>query len=174
MDAKRAISALFPLLMIAAGCLPLLKSAPAQVAVSPQASFPAQFEGRAIYRQPLTEREEAFLKDFPGEIARFTDGSREILFRVVNRPTRQLHSSGDCLKAAGYSIEHQPMRLSETGEQWGCFTAGRNGARVAVCERVYDSGGQSFSDVSSWFWSAILGRTEGPWVAVTVASQTNT
>jgi hypothetical protein len=27
-----------------------------------------------------------------------------------------------------------------------------------------------WTDASSWYWAAILGRTRGPWLAVTVAT----
>src|SRR5262245_13037243 len=49
-----------------------------------QAAFPgwpAQLEGRNLTQLPLSPREERFAADFPGRVARFTDGHREIIIR---------------------------------------------------------------------------------------------
>jgi hypothetical protein len=40
---------------------------------------------------------------------------------------------------------------------------------MQVCERIYDQAGASWTDVSSWYWDAALGRSQGPWMAVAVA-----
>jgi len=50
---------------------------------------------------------------------------------------------------------------------WRCFVAERNGERVRVCERIVDARGEGFVDASSWFWAATLGRSSGPWRAMT-------
>jgi len=41
---------------------------------------------------------------------------------------------------------------------------------VRVCERIEDARGLAFTDASAWFWAAQLGRSTGPWRAVTVAT----
>src|SRR5262245_8451285 len=60
--------------------------------------WPSTFEGRSLRELPLSEREERFGAGFPGRIARFTDGQRELIIRWVAAPTRQLHSAADCFR----------------------------------------------------------------------------
>lgn len=131
--------------------------------------WPEQFEGRGLQRLSLTEQERGFAQGFPGEIARFTDGSREIVMRWIQRPSRKLHPAADCFKGAGYTTVPKPIRIDAVGQHWGCFSAKQNGTQLHVCERIYDTTGKSWSDVSSWYWSAMLGNTPGPWWAVTIA-----
>jgi hypothetical protein len=54
----------------------------------------------------------------------------------------------------------------------GCFDASRGGTRLRVCESIRDSAGGEWTDVSSWYWAALLGRSSGPWWATTVAERT--
>lgn len=131
--------------------------------------WPTQFEGHNLIRLELTAQERLFGRDFPGHIARFTDGSREIIIRWVQRPTRRLHPAADCLKGVGYEVTPRPIRRDHEGRQWGCFDATRQHKRLRVCERIGDGQQRSWSDVSSWYWAAMLQRTEGPWWAITVA-----
>jgi len=37
-------------------------------------------------------------------------------------------------------------------------------------ERIEDARGLAFTDASAWFWAAQLGRSTGPWQAITVAT----
>jgi hypothetical protein len=57
------------------------------------------------------------------------------------------------------------MRRGADGRGWGCFAASRGADELRVCERIEDASGRSWSDASSWYWSALSG--EGPWLAVT-------
>src|SRR3712207_7200250 len=50
-------------------------------------------------------------RNFPGAVGKFSDGERELLIRWVTRGTRQLHSTSDCLRGAGYSVTPQPALL---------------------------------------------------------------
>jgi hypothetical protein len=38
-----------------------------------------------------------------------------------------------------------------------------------VCERIVDAKGEAFTDTSHWYWASLLGRSAGPWQAVTTA-----
>ncbi|MGH9838302.1 MAG: archaeosortase/exosortase family protein [Blastocatellia bacterium] len=134
--------------------------------------WPAQLDGRDLKPLPLSAREERFAADFPGRIARFTDGTCEIIVRWVGRETRTLHPASDCLKALGYAIKPLPLRVDEAGHFWSQFEATRDADALRVSERIYSTGGdQSWTDVSSWYWESLLGKTEGPWWAVTVAER---
>jgi hypothetical protein len=136
--------------------------------------WPAEFNGQPLARLELTEDEKGFVRGFPGEIARFTDGDNEIIIRWVEKETRKLHPAADCLKGSGYSVSPIPVREDAEGNFWGCVKAKKDGKSLDVCERVFDSDGHSWSDVSSWYWAAVLGRTDGPWWAMTVASESGT
>lgn len=131
--------------------------------------WPTTFEGRALRELPLTEREERFGAGFPGRIARFTDGQRELIVRWVAAPTRQLHSTEDCFRGLGYSISPAPFWRQEEGPPWNRFLVTRDTSRMVVREAVMDGRGGHWTDVSAWYWSALLGGSEGPWWALTVA-----
>lgn len=132
-------------------------------------SWPTEFEGHPLTQIQLTDKERGFNQDFPGKIGRFTDGSREIIIRYVKRPTRKLHPSVDCLRGSGFEVEPQPISRDQSDQLWGCVLAKRNGKTYKVCERIYDQSGNSWYDVSSWFWSVNLKNKQGPWWAITVA-----
>jgi hypothetical protein len=107
---------LFALSGLLLATAPLWRSAgePAPVsAVFP--GWPTTFEGRALRELPLTEREERFGAGFPGRIARFTDGQRELIVRWVAAPTRQLHSTEDCFRGLGYGVSPAPFWRQEDG-----------------------------------------------------------
>jgi hypothetical protein len=46
--------------------------------------------------------------------------------------------------------------------------AERGAERLRIRERIIDAGGATWTDISSWYWAALLGRSRGPWWAVTV------
>ena len=133
--------------------------------------WPTQFAGRPLYPLTLTAQEQAFTQGFPGQVARFTDGSREIVIRWVQRASRTLHPASDCFQGLGYSVQPQPLRLDSDGAYWGCFQATRSDKRWHVCERITDNQGQGWSDVSAWYWAALLGKSTGPWWTFTVAEE---
>lgn len=130
--------------------------------------FPARFEGRALHALGLSEREAFFVKDFPGDIGRFTDGSREIVIRRVTEATRKLHPSSDCFRATGYTTTPLPVKIDEDKKQWSCFNAARGDEKLRVCERIEASDGREWTDVSAWYWAA-WGAEGGEWWAYTVA-----
>ena len=112
-----------------------------------------------------------FAQRFPGTIARLTDGRQIVVLRDVAVPTRMLHPAADCYRAIGYRIEGE--RLERTAEHADapvqrCFTARKGDVQLRVCEQIEDAHGQRFADTSAWYWAAALGRSQGPWRAVTV------
>ena len=66
-------------------------------------------------------------------------------------------------------IAGERLEVDAAARRWRCFDAERDGRRLRVCERIVDADGQAFTDPSSWFWAALLGRSAGPWRAVTTA-----
>lgn len=142
---------------------------PQNISVPTSMAFPAEFEGRELLDLGLSPREQYFLQDFPGQIGRFTDGSREIIIRRVTEPTRKLHPANDCFRAVGYSTTPLPLKIDERNRPWACFSASKNDDRLRICERIYDTSGNEWTDVSSWYWATF--GTTGEWWAITVAER---
>lgn len=156
-----------PLLLLAglAAAVPLLRDARRDsppIAVK----WPSQFEGRRLTRIPPAPEDSRLGRGFPGAIARFTDGRRQLVLRQIVVATRQLHPARDCFKASGYSIRPAAIRPVPDGVA-SCFEARLGGKTLRICEHIRDSGGRIFSDVSSWYWPALIGTSHGPWLAVT-------
>jgi hypothetical protein len=135
--------------------------------------WPTHFQGRMLTQLPLTAREEAFVRGFPGSVARFTDDERDIVFRWVTRPTRQLHAAEDCYRGLGFAVAAAHVVEDADSTSWRCFVAERSGEKHEVCEQFADPDGRRWSDVSAWYWTATLGGSAGPWLATTVAARTN-
>ena len=133
--------------------------------------FPVQWQGRPLRPLALTALETRFARQFPGTLARLTDGRQVLVWRSVEQPTRMLHPAVDCYQGLGYRIAAQQLERDKEGLLWRCFEATDSaGARLRVCERIVDSGGQGFTDTSAWYWAAALGQSKGPWQALTVAT----
>jgi hypothetical protein len=163
-------SLIIVLLHVTAILLPLSGQSGAEKSVSTKfQGWPTTFENETLTRLPLSEQEATFSAGFPGKIARFSDGKREIIMRYLEQSSRQLHPSADCLKGSGYQIDYQPLRQDREGSLWGCVIAKRDQTRYRVCEQITDSSGKHWYDVSSWFWATLLRQSQGPWLAVTVA-----
>jgi hypothetical protein len=133
-------------------------------------AWPTHFQGRMLSPVPLSEREQVFLSGFPGAVARFTDGERDVVMRWVTQPTRKLHPAEDCYRGLGYEIAQSRIVSDDERTHWRCFTATSSSGNRAVCEQLQDREGRRWTDVSSWFWAAALRRSEGPWLVVTVAA----
>jgi len=131
--------------------------------------WPTRFEGHMLTRLPLSAREKRFYRDFPGRVARFSDGSRQIILRWVKRPTRKLHPAADCYKGLGFRIAPRTITIDKANIRWGAFMVDKPGDRMQVRERIHDQRGNSWTDVSSWYWAALFAPGNGPWWAVTVA-----
>jgi hypothetical protein len=134
--------------------------------------WPTHYEGRALSEMPLTRREAAFVQDFPGRVGRFTDGTREIIVRWVGAPTRRLHAASDCFRGSGYGITPLPVRRDAAGAAMSCFRARHQADDMTVCELIRDERGESWPDVSAWYWNAILAATPAPWWSFVVAERT--
>ena len=131
--------------------------------------WPDSFEGRAIEEVALTSKEAEFYRSFPGEIARFSDGKQQIIFRWIDEPTQHLHPAATCFQGQGFVIQLMDGLVDERGSHWGVFRAIRGEESFVVREQVYTNS-ETWSDISAWYWSATLGRTSGPWCAVMVAT----
>jgi exosortase/archaeosortase family protein len=136
--------------------------------------WPTSVAGHKLTEVASLPEENAFAREFPGAMKRFTDGTNAYFIRSVNRETRQLHPSSDCFRGMGYGITFLPISVDLDGNRWNTFLATKSGLpcrSYVVTERLYDEHGQSWTDVSSWYWAAALGQSRGPWWAITVARQ---
>lgn len=133
--------------------------------------WPQQFEGETLQALSLSEREQRFSDGFPGRIGRFTDGKREVIIRWVTEPTRKLHPASHCFEGTGFQTQPLPIHVDEYGSLWSSFLATRGIEKLRVYERIYNENGQSWPDVSAWYWTAIRQHTSGPWWAVTIAEK---
>jgi hypothetical protein len=158
-------------LALTAAAVPLLPDdAPPPPAAA--SAWPDRFEGRPLTRLAPAPEDRFLARQFPGNVARFSDGGRQIVLRRVVAATRSLHPASDCFRAIGYTVTPAPMRLAPDGQPASCFTATRDGRTLMACEQVRDaSGDQSWPDISSWYWSALLGTSQGPWTAALMVEQ---
>ncbi|MDZ4833343.1 MAG: exosortase/archaeosortase family protein [Candidatus Melainabacteria bacterium] len=143
------------------------------ISKSGESAWPGEFEGCVLKPVKLSSVETKFSSEFPGRIAKFSDGKRTILYRQVNKPTRQLHPSSDCYKGNSFKLRPMAALRDTEGKVWSRFQASKGGRNLEVREIVSDSQGRTWSDTSSWYWSALLGKTQSPWMAVTVATVAN-
>lgn len=140
---------------------------------SPAIEWPRELDGRALRPLAFSAVEQRFADRFPGSVGRFTDGERAIVLRHVLAPTRMLHPATDCYRGAGYRLLSQSLEQeanAPASRLVRCFVAEKGGERLRVCENIVDARGQTFTDTSAWYWAAIMGRSPGPWRAVTMAA----
>jgi hypothetical protein len=164
---------LFIWLCALAACLPWIERSTAISHADNFPGWPLSFEGKVLQTLPLTALEQKFADKFPGRIARFSDGQREVILRWVTHETRKLHPATDCFRGSGYEVHPLAIRLSHTGERWGRFRAKKSGASMMVEERIFNQQGQQWTDVSAWHWAALWRQSTGPWWAVTIAQKEN-
>ena len=131
---------------------------------------PREWNGRSLRPLALGRVEARFAAQFPGRIERLTDEESVLVWREVRTPTRMLHPATDCYRGLGYRVVDARLERDPEARLWRCFVAERDGRRLRVCERIEDAHGHAFTDASSWFWAAQLGRSTGPWHAITVAT----
>lgn len=133
--------------------------------------WPNTLAGRALTPLPLNEMEKKFATDFPGRIARFSDGEREIIIRWVTEATRKMHPASDCFQGLGYSVKPLAAHRDETGTLWASFAAAKGDERLVVYEQIHSDSGETWTDVSAWYWSALRHEGSGSWWAITVAEK---
>ncbi|HEV8330694.1 MAG TPA: hypothetical protein VGQ22_04695 [Steroidobacteraceae bacterium] len=172
-DARRAtVLYAFVAACVCAALAPALSrdESAARATLEVQPRWPTHFQGRMLTGLPLSAREKTFLDGFPGAVARFTDGERDIVIRWVTQPTRRLHPAEDCYRGLGYDVGAPRIVTDNDGARWRCFAATRKDAAHEVCEQLQDLEGQRWTDVSAWYWAAVLERSRGPWLVTTAAT----
>lgn len=133
--------------------------------------WPTEFQGRQITQVPMLPREQKFYENFNGQIARFTDGHKQIVIRWVGEGNTEFHLTSRCFRAIGYDLKPQPAYKDEFGDLWGVFCATRRDEVLNVRERIVDAQNNCWTDESAWRWDTYWNHTTGPWWAYTVADR---
>lgn len=131
------------------------------------------FHGTTLPLEPLpaTEIETGFAKSFPGTLGSYRWGGGQLILRRVNKATRQLHPSRDCLRAAGFDTSEAVTVRCSDGGTWSKFRAYRDGMEYTVHERIVsERDGSTWTDAPAWFWDALRHPLNGPWRAETLIS----
>ena len=132
-------------------------------------------------RLELPARANAAAAAPPAQPAQRNDTAAPLLQTVALRVTNRL-SPGNVGDAPGDAWGATPHALSGAMQTAApgdgpavtapnvqrCFTARKGDVALRVCEQIEDAHGQRFADTSAWYWAAALGRSTGPWRAVTV------
>lgn len=164
----RVLTPVTLLVLIAAAAGPLLRSeAPivAKQGLLPESRWPTEFNEVRLQQLPLDQSERRFVESFPGEVRKYAAGGSELIVRALSTATRKLHPAADCLRAVGYTVRPAKAEQTIAGAIRGCVDAvGANG-KFRVCEHIEDAQGRTFSDVSSWYWAAVMGDSVGPWMS---------
>lgn len=166
------------ILLASALLAPLMmgRSSTAPDATIPLTAVPETFTFNGLtlplHPLPASREEAAFATSFPGTLSSHRWGNDQVILRRVNRATRKLHPSADCLRAAGYATSDSVTVQCAEGSQWSRFSATRDGIRLTIHERVVsETDGSAWTDVSAWYWSALRRPLNGPWRAETVISR---
>lgn len=157
-------------LVLVLGAGGVIALVPKPRATSPVLAFPGWDAAplpEGVRQVTLTERDVRFARQFPGRIGVFTDGRSTWIVRWVAQPTRSLHPGGDCLRAGGFRVTPGQAFQDPAGALWAGAEARRDATAYRVRERVVGADGRAWTDVSAWYWSAVLQQARGPWWAVT-------
>lgn len=160
---------LFIGLCLSIALLPVLpqQHAATQASTAAFPGWPDTYQNQPLQPLPLSAQEHLFNSGFPGRIAKFQVGEQAIILRWIHAPSRKLHSAAVCYRGSTYVINHQPLYKSPQGGLWGAFQAQKDEEVIHVREQIRDQQGQMWTDVSAWYWAALLGHSQGPWWAVT-------
>ncbi len=102
--------------------------------------LPTHWNGAPLRVLALSDVEQRFAHNFPGQIARLTDDRQVLVLRHVQRPTRMLHPAADCYKGLGYRIAHEQLQMD--AQQQRASSAGRAGLAKILRGRSHVSWSQ--------------------------------
>lgn len=134
---------------------------------SPESNSPAD-QKVSLSPQNLTSKEAKFYSNFPGYISKFHGPKEEFIFRTIYKPTRMVHSSLECFAGTGYTISDQGIVQDNHKRLWRQFKAKKDKTLFLVQEQIFDQHGNSWTDLSQWYWNCLFQKTFGPWHTVTI------
>jgi len=127
--------------------------------------WPVQFMGAELVSIPLTKSEQSFYAGFPGQAAHFQIGTERLILRKVNQATRKLHPAQDCFKGIGYTVVETGLILDAYERVWSSFQACKGTVSLEVAELITDEAGNTWSDISAWYWAVLQKKTLRPWTS---------
>jgi hypothetical protein len=71
----------------------------------------------------------------------------------------------------GYNVKPLAAHRDANGSLWASFAATKGNDRLRIYERIDNDSGETWTDVSAWYWSAVRHEDSGPWWAFTVAEK---
>lgn len=129
--------------------------------------WPSHFQHHRLTPLEMPPKVMASFASFPGKVQGFDSAGGRWILRWIYQPSRQVHPATHCFRGAGYAIEPRGLERDPYEIRWSHFQASRDGTTLTVHEQISDSRGNVWTDVSSWYWDAVRGATQGPWWAVT-------
>ena len=144
---------------------------PSSEAAGRFSGWAGDWDGAPLKRIDFTWRERAFIDGFPGQVAHFSDGRRELIMRYTERATRKMLPAADCFREAGFRISKLNGYTDAKGRNWSLFEAEKFGETLRVSERVADRRGRDWTGVNSWYWAATFGWSSGPWWTITMVER---
>jgi hypothetical protein len=165
--------AMFGVALVLAVIAPALPrpAPPAEAGARDFPGWPRSYDGAPLTPLPPGPQDAWFARDFPGRVARFAARDKQVVIRWVDAPTRRLHPASQCFRGAGYSIAERPMRLTPDGDAMSCFAASKDADVLEVCEKIEAASGRAWSDVSSWYWGALMRPDPGGWWSYVVVTR---
>jgi hypothetical protein len=81
-----------------------------------------------------------------------------------------MHPASDCFQGLGYSVKAARRAIVIRAARCGpSFAATKGDERLLVYERINSDAGETWTDVSAWYWSALRQQGKRLWWAITVA-----
>lgn len=128
-----------------------------------------EYRGHAVEEIPLSPYEDAFAKNFPGQLKVYRVGFDTLIVRHITKASRKLHPSYHCLKAEGYTISDPRVEEDDEGRPFLSYHATRNHERFLVSEKIRTiDNSKQWTEISAWYWSALFNPDCGPWEAETL------
>ena len=123
---------------------------------------------KTVNRQPVSS--EAFqTSDHLARLWANDEVARILAARDESLNKAEAASGFRLFSGLGYSIKPLALHRDDSGSLWSSFSASKGNERLRVYERINSESGESWTDVSAWYWSAL--HQGGPWWAITVAEK---
>lgn len=155
---------LFAILGLASAVLLIPQPSKANATTISDVEWPTREGNAPLFEIAIPEDQADFLQHFPGSVKVFASDDSILIYRCVNRPTRQLHPARDCYPAAGWEVPDEKQILDTRGHRWSRTLLVHGTRQMEIHEQIRDTNGTArWTEPSQWFWDAALGRSQGPW-----------
>lgn len=130
--------------------------------------IPSEYEVMDLVRSEMSELEEEFSKNFPGQIETYYNHEGIVIFRQVYGATRKLHDTSTCLLASGFEVSEETLVEDEKGRMWKTYVAMNDKEEFIVKSIILETeNGGSWSSVGAWFWQALFQKSDVRYLAIT-------